>query len=271
MQKELRFLALDLDDTILRSDLSLSNRTRKTLKRLDAEGKITILASGRIPESMERYVRLLGMDSRLGYLISNNGSLIRESHTNKVLFEALLDRQTILTICDLADSENFPLQMYADRITYISKQNEYSSRDAEYTGLRQVLVENFRAMAGNGSYEITIPGDSKQLSSIESLIKNELREKVETYISRRNFLQITPANVNKGTSLAALASIVGFTASEVIALGDSMNDEDMIRWSGVGVAMASGSEGLKKAANFVTKFGNDEDGAAEFLESYFFQ
>jgi hydroxymethylpyrimidine pyrophosphatase-like HAD family hydrolase len=53
-----------------------------------------------------------------------------------------------------------------------------------------------------------------------------------------------------------------------MAVGDSMNDEAMLRWAGCGVAMRNGDERVKKIASFVTEKSNDEDGAAIAIEQY---
>ena len=100
--KKPRILALDLDNTLLRSDLSISYRTRTAIKQAEASGLIVVLASCRIPEAKERYVRFLDLHNRPGYLISKNGALITESNTGNIVHEVMLDEETILQICDLA-------------------------------------------------------------------------------------------------------------------------------------------------------------------------
>jgi hypothetical protein len=77
-------------------------------------------------------------------------------------------------------------------------------------------------------------------------------------------------DTDKGTALAKVAEILGVKAEEVLAIGDSMNDEAMIRWAGVGVAMANADERIKKIADHVADYTNDDDGVAEFIEKYFF-
>jgi hydroxymethylpyrimidine pyrophosphatase-like HAD family hydrolase len=54
----------------------------------------------------------------------------------------------------------------------------------------------------------------------------------------------------------------------VLAIGDSMNDEAMIRWAGVGVAMANGDDRIKNIAAMVTNKSNDDDGVADLIERY---
>jgi hydroxymethylpyrimidine pyrophosphatase-like HAD family hydrolase len=62
--------------------------------------------------------------------------------------------------------------------------------------------------------------------------------------------------------------MVGVPRESVIAIGDSMNDEAMIRWAGVGVAMQNGDPQIKKIADMVTQKNNDDDGVALFIEEY---
>ena len=268
--KALRILALDLDDTLLRSDLSISNRTRNAIKRTEQMGVIVVLASGRVPEAMEHASRLLGLNKRPGYLVSNNGALIQESHTGNIVHEAKLDKETVLAVCDLADAEGFSVQMYYDEIMYVSRPNEYSNLDQRLTGLRQVVVENFRDMVGETCYKLIIPGDPMLLSHVGDLINAYMGDKMTMCSSQPYFLELMPRETNKGIALAKIAEIAKVDLDQTMAIGDSMNDEAMIRWAGVGVAMANGNELVKSIADLVTDHTNDEDGVAEVIEKYFF-
>ena len=268
--KPIRILALDLDDTLLRSDLSISHRTWQAIKRTEQLGVTVVLASGRIPEAMEHSSRLLGLDKRPGYLVSNNGALIEESNSGCIIHEAPLEPSLALAICDLADAEGFAMQLYQDDIMYISRQNEYSNHDQRVTGIRPVVVENFRAMVKEGCYKLIIPGEPKILTHVESIIKTYLGDNITLFTSRPYFLEIMARNTNKGTALAKIAKILNVSADEVMAIGDSMNDEAMIRWAGTGVAMANADNRIKSIATFVTDHSNDEDGVADVIEKYFF-
>jgi Cof subfamily protein (haloacid dehalogenase superfamily) len=261
-------LALDLDDTLLRSDLTISYRTRHAIKRAEAAGVTVVLASGRIPAAMEQFSRLLGMHKRPGYLVCNNGTIIQESHTGTIVDEVRLEAGTALTAFDLADAEGFPVQIYEDDIMYVSRNNEFAEYDQKVTGLRQVVVENFRAMVGGGVHKLLIPGDPALLRPLESIIRTYLGGNITLFTSKPYFLEILPAKTDKGTALAKTAERMGIKREEVLAIGDSMNDEAMIRWAGTGVAMANGDERIKSIASLVTEKTNDDDGVAEVIEKY---
>jgi Cof subfamily protein (haloacid dehalogenase superfamily) len=264
----IRLLALDLDDTLLRSDLSISYRTRNAIKKAESLGVTVVLASGRIPAAMDRFSRLLGMDKRPGYLVCNNGTIIQESHTRKLVHEIRIPGETALSAYDLANAEGFPVQIYEDDIMYVSRTNEFTAYDQKLTGLRQVVVENFRAMVSGGCYKLLIPGDPMLLSPLESIIRTYLGNDITLFTSKPYFLEILPARTDKGTALARAAGLMGIPREEVLAIGDSMNDEAMIRWAGMGVAMANGDERIKNIASLVTEKSNDDDGVAEVIERY---
>ena len=270
MPKALRLLALDMDDTLLRSDLSISYKTRNAIKRTEPLGVTVALASGRIPSAMERFSRLLGLHKRPAYLVSNNGALIQESNTGNIIYEARIESRLALTVCDLADAEGFPVQMYDNDVMYVSRRNEYSGYDQKVTGLRQVVVENFRAMVEETCYKLIIPGDPMLLVPLESLMRTYLGNDITLFTSRPYFLEILPRATDKGVALSKIAEIMGISADEAIAIGDSMNDEAMIRWAGIGVAMANGDERIKNIADLVTDHTNDDDGVAEVIDRYFF-
>jgi len=263
-----RLLALDLDDTLLRSDLTISYQTRNAIKKAEAAGVIVVLASGRIPAAMDHFAGLLGMHKKTGYLICNNGTLIQESHTGKIVYEIRMDAKIALTAFDLADAEGFPVQIYEDDIMYVSRHNEYTGYDQKLTGLRQVVVEHFRAMVSNGCHKLLIPGDPTLLVPLESILRTYLGDSVTIFTSKPYFLEILPADTNKGTALEKVANLLGINQKDVMAIGDSMNDEAMLRWAGMGIAMANGDERIKSIADMVTSRDNDDDGVAEVIEKY---
>jgi Cof subfamily protein (haloacid dehalogenase superfamily) len=262
----IRMLVLDLDDTLLRSDLSISYRTRNVIKKAVSQGLIVVLASGRIPAALDQFSRTLGMNKRPGYLICSNGTIIQESNTGKIIWEIQLDVETALAVYDLATAEGFPVQVYEDDIMYVSKTNEYTRYDQKLTGLKQVVAGDFHAVVKKGCNKLLIPGDPMLLQPLEILIRTYLGSDITLFTSKSYFLEILPRETDKGTALAKVAEILGIEQRAVMAIGDSMNDEAMIRWAGLGVAMANGDDRIKKIADLVTEKSNDEDGVADFIE-----
>jgi Cof subfamily protein (haloacid dehalogenase superfamily) len=263
-----RLVALDLDDTLLRSDLSISFRTRNAIRRAMQEGVAIALASGRVPQALDSFSKILGLHKRDGYLICSNGTIITESRTGKVVYEATVPKDAALVAFDLADAEGFPMQLYDDDVMYISRRNEYTSYDQKLTGLRQVVVSNFRSMVEAGAHKLIVPGDPMILKPLEDILRTYLGSDVSLFTSKPYFLEILPPNIDKGSALAFIAEKLDVPQEEVFAIGDSMNDEAMLRWAGCGVAMANSDPRIKNIASLITEHSNDDDGVAEVIERY---
>ena len=261
-----RLLALDLDDTLLRSDLTISYHTRNTIKKAEAAGVTVVLASGRVPAAIGQFAELLGMHKRNGYLICNNGTTIQESSSGSIVSDIMIEAKTSLIAFNLADAEGFPVQIYDGDTMYVSRHNEFTSYDQKLTGLRQVVVENFRAMVEGGCHKLLIPGDPVLLAHLESLYRTYLGSDITLFTSKPYYLELLPAHTDKGTALAKVADLLGIKQEEVLAIGDSMNDEAMIRWAGIGVAMVNGDDRIKNIADMVTEKTNDDDGVARVIE-----
>jgi Cof subfamily protein (haloacid dehalogenase superfamily) len=265
---EVRLLALDLDDTLLRSDLTISRRNRNVIKKAEAAGVTVVLASGRIPAAMKRYIKFLGMHKKPGYLICNNGALIQESHAGNVIYETGISADIALFAYKLADAEGFAVQLYENDVMYVSRHNEFTGYDQKLTGLRQVVVKDFKTMISGGCHKLLVPGDPALLIPLQRLFYNYLGDDVTLFTSKPYFLEILPTRTDKGTSLEKVAGFLGIKQEETLAIGDSMNDEAMLRWAGTGVAMINGDERLKSIADVITEKTNDDDGVAEIIEKY---
>jgi Cof subfamily protein (haloacid dehalogenase superfamily) len=269
--KKPRILALDLGETLLRSDLTISPRVKAAIEETRDMDLTIVLVSGRILSSVDYFSGLLGLRDRPGFLVCNYGALVQESDSGKIIHEAFLDRETVLAVCDLAGADDFPVQIYDGNVIYVSMENEYTCLEQKLTGVRQVVVENFRAMVGEGCYKLIIPGDPQTLAYAEALIVSFLGKKVSLSNSRPYYLELMADGTDKCSALAKIADYMGVNAAEIMAVGDSMNDETMIRWAGTGVAMANADERIKNIADIVTEKSNDEDGVAELIEKYFLE
>lgn len=90
---------------------------------------------------------------------------------------------------------------------------------------------------------------------------------MDCFASSPEALEIVPTGVNKAAGLARVAAILGIPREETIAIGDGENDISMLRWAGLGIAMANAPENVKAAADVIAP-ACDEDGAAWAMEKY---
>lgn len=269
MKLDAHIIAMDLDDTLLRHDLTISDHTVKTLARVADKGIKILLASGRSPDAMYRHAQKIGLDSLDSFLICNNGSQVITSNTHKTIFEHKLPVDVAIEAFRLTIDAGLSCHIYENNLIYISKETEFSQRDFQLSGLKPVVPDDYEALIRRGTYKLVIPGDPEFLVPIESELKVIFRNRATIFVSKPYFLEILPLNAGKGEALKEIAeNILGLSRPHVMAFGDSMNDESMIRYAGMSVAMSNGRPEILKLARYCTEKTNDEDGIADFLEKY---
>jgi Cof subfamily protein (haloacid dehalogenase superfamily) len=261
-------IAVDLDDTLLRSDLSISFFTQSVIKKAAASGVTMVIASGRTYNALAPFAAKLAMQKSKGFLVCENGALIQESDTGTLVEQSFIPVKTAMTAYKLADAEDFSVQKYDGKTIYISRKNEFSDYDIKLTGMRQIVVDDFRTVVEEGCHKLLIPGDPVTLRPFEDILKAYIGDEATIFTSKPYFLEILPPNTDKGTALARIAQRLNINRDEVMAFGDSMNDEAMIKWAGCGVAMINGDARIKKAARMVTEKDNNDDGVAHFISRY---
>ena len=80
-------------------------------------------------------------------------------------------------------------------------------------------------------------------------------------------MEITPLGIEKASALRRLSEILGTTAGQMMACGDGLNDIPMLKYAGLGVAMANAYEETKKAADYIAP-SNEDDGVAEAIQNF---
>ena len=120
--------------------------------------------------------------------------------------------------------------------------------------------------------------EKKQVDKVHALFKN-ISEKEKAFLqikeipnitatgAMENNIEVNALGVNKGIGLLKLGELLGIKREEIMACGDGMNDLEMIREAGLGVAMANAVQEVKDAADFVTD-SNEKDGVAKAIEMF---
>lgn len=268
MKLDIGLVALDLDDTLLRCDLTISDRTVQTIAKVEDRGIPVILASGRAPEAMTPYAKRIGLDTRDSFLITNNGSQVIRSNTGETVFEHFLPPDLAVEAFRLVLDAGLSCHTYEGNIMYVSKETEYSNQDNHLSGLQTVVPDDYEALLRKGVYKLVIPGHPEFIVPVEQIFKEHFEGRVTIFVSKPYFMEILPIEAGKGEALSEVAALLGVEQNRVMAFGDSMNDESMIRWAGQSVAMSNGRQEILALAKHKTYHSNNDDGIADFLEKH---
>ncbi|WEK53430.1 MAG: Cof-type HAD-IIB family hydrolase [Candidatus Cohnella colombiensis] len=238
-----KLLALDLDGTLLndRSEISESNALW-VQRALDA-GIVVCVSTGRGFLSALPFAEQIGKDTPM--LTVNGGEVWRKPH--QLHRRTLLAAEKVMKLHALAEQHKTWYWAYTVEDIY---NNERWPAD---TIGRNWLKFGFHIE------------DSEKINTILEEIRTW--EGLELSNSSIYNIEVNGAGVSKATGLEELCRLYGFNMSEVVAIGDSLNDIAAIRAAGLGIAMGNAQDEVKAAANVITEH-HQQDGVAYAIEHY---
>lgn len=248
----IQYIALDLDETLLQTDKSVSDRTRAALETAQTRGLTPIIATARPPRKV---VELLGDYLSDVPRIYYSGSLAYIGsdciHRLTIPLEAAM--ATLDQLIDNAPNTKVSIEI-DDRFYCTHPHGNALPGD----------VLDPRTVLDRGE-PVKIMCDMKAPDLPDDILEG-LPNQVRYVLSDGgNLAQIMQADVSKADGVRRIVEALGGTLDEVIAFGDDTNDIEMIRDAEIGIAMANAVEPVKAVADRVTA-SHDEDGVAIVLE-----
>jgi Cof subfamily protein (haloacid dehalogenase superfamily) len=260
----IKLIAVDLDDTLLDSKLAVSPRACEAIRKAVAKGVTVTIATGRMYSSALVYAKQLKLDVPL---ITYNGGLIKSCLSGEILMHRPIERQDALDVLALFKERDWYIQTYMNDELYVKEQDEYAAYYSRFSGRPAIAVGNKLFDAELPPTKMLSMSSKEGIKDIYNTVKEQFGDKLTLAISKPTFMEITHPLANKGRALAFLADKLQIKQEEVMAIGDSGNDLDMITYAGWGVAMGNASDAVKAAAKLET-LTNDADGVAEAIEKY---
>ncbi|NLJ57093.1 MAG: HAD family phosphatase [Firmicutes bacterium] len=262
-----KLLALDLDETLLNAEHKISPRNAAALRRAVEQGILVTIATGRMFSSTLPYARELQIDLPL---ITYHGALIKKAG-GEVFRHSPLPFEKALEILQIGTEEGLHLQVYVDDRLYAQEENDYTRYYQTIAPVSLGMVGNLPAFLAAEQREPTkltiIDLEKRRLRRIQQQLQEKYGEDLFVLQSRPNFLEITAAEATKGQALRFLGEKEGIAPREMVAFGDSYNDVDMLKFAGLGVAVANAPQDVQAAADAIAG-SNTEDGVARFIEEH---
>jgi Cof subfamily protein (haloacid dehalogenase superfamily) len=261
-----KLVALDLDDTLLDCGLQISPRCIEAIQAVRRHGVIVTIATGRMFKSALPYARQLGIDVPL---ITYQGAWVKNSLSGEVLYYRPVDRMLTRNIFQFFDSCGVHYHSYFDDNLCMESLTEEGQYYAQIAGVKPMLVHDlYRELEQREPFKIMgITFNERMLLDMELALKNGFGRQLYITRSKPNFIEVMHREATKANALQVVAEHYGVDRTEVMAIGDSYNDLDMLEWAGLGIAMGNAHKEVKEAADYVTT-SNEEEGVAEALKRF---
>lgn len=266
-----KYIFSDLDGTLFDDDKNVSENNLRTIMKAQERGVSFILCSGRAPFIMESALRKVGhFNDPSKYVLSLNGGCIVTGDF-KVLDGRPFDSKTAKEIIALANNEGNLAFAVAFKDKYMRVDPGVIPADMRtkwrWDGLREynsVIDE----LDKDKAYKLMVMSLNHELlenfkNKILSIYNN-----IEVTFSSDVYLEVNPKGVSKETGIRRFLKLVNGSLDECIAIGDYLNDLDMIKACGLGCCPSNANEEVKKAADYVCKNDNNHDAIAEIINKF---
>ena len=257
-------IAIDLDGTLLRSDRTVSDRSRTAVAAVRSLGIEVIVATARSPRSARSLAAAAGIG---GVAICANGATLYDLDTDAIVAHTPLAAPTAHMLVQ-GLREQFP------EIAFGWEHELRFGSEPAYEALRAPDSWPRPADAYEPCDPLTwsLPMTKLLARSPDSDVEHILAvaaelagEDASTTLAGGSYVEMAAAGVGKEAALAQLAAERGLGPNEVVAFGDHLTDAAMVAWAGRGVAVANAHPAVIAVADEVCA-SNDEDGVAEVLE-----
>jgi len=228
----LKALLTDIDGTITDSSRRIHTESIEMIRSLVDEGVVVVLASGNVPCFMEALCKMIGTQ---GTFIAENGGVIRVGYTG-------------------------PLHVYGDQK---APREALAILQAHYrTEEKELILFNPTYRHADLAFARTVPS-----AEVREILRNFPVQVIDTGYA----IHLQSPGINKGTALVDVAGKLGLAPQEFLAIGDSVNDVQMLMNAGIGITVANAHPETKAVAAYVAEkeYGDGFVEAVKKYSSYF--
>lgn len=260
-------IAMDMDGTVLNSQGQISNTTINILNSEELKNMTIMFATGRMPKAV---INILSQLKISKIVISHNGALISNLDTGEILFSRFVMELAIEKALQIHNSRGITLHLngvenvFVDRIT---NQTQKYERDLD---IHVTVVKDLMTVSKN-IVSFLFLGEKEILENVKSDLLKQFPNVNYVFIPDNDnmwMLQILGENISKGGSLISFAESKEIPKSKIISFGDNFNDVEMIKESGLGIAMANAQPEILNIADAIT-LSNDDNGIVYALNKLF--
>lgn len=261
--KNKKMIVVDLDGTLLNMNRECSKKTKKYLNKLKELGHIIVIATGR---ALRSGIEVTDGADFANYVISSAGAVVYDMDQKKVINKNSIDINEVRRICSCCNDDVRDMDM-GDLFYY----HKYVYEEP-FENVWDKKINDIDKFLDNCDDIFHITFKLKDMSLLDEYYEKLKSDKLfvlrmQDSFSDEKYFEIFSAGVSKYNAIKFIMDRENISNDNVITFGDSMNDMDMIKNAGIGVAMENALPELKEISDYVT-ISNDENGVIYFLKGY---
>ncbi|MDA9863417.1 Cof-type HAD-IIB family hydrolase [bacterium] len=238
-----RLIAVDLDGTLVPQSSGVTPGVAEAVARVQDSGAIVVAATGRSLSTTGYVARAAGMHE---YAIVSNGAMVVRVDPEEVLEAQTFDATHLLDELSRLIPE---ATIAVERPDGVFLSDRYFVDEGVSLDIREVPRES---LAAEPVVRIVARSDAHLENGLGPVIEHLDMHSIAFGVTDVAWLDLGIKGVTKATGLQNLCARLGIGAHEVLAIGDAMNDVEMLQWAGTSVAMGSARAPIKALADYVT-------------------
>jgi hypothetical protein len=262
---------LDIDGTLLNPVHQITEGTAMVIRHLSENKQIPIILATARPYHGAYFFRdQLGLKTPM---ICFNGALIvNPDGSHQVSHQ--IDEKSIRHVAKSTEENGLNLALHDFEASYAIKRDtwitleEGLTKTKAFIGSIEEIMDIWRKRGGHTANKLMAMGDPELIAKLEIQLKTDPLLDLTINISHPSYLEITHPLASKHLAIRHVHESLGIDRSEVIAIGDSFNDFEMLKYAGLGVAMGNAHADVQAVADRVT-LSNDQEGVRVILEELF--
>lgn len=278
----IKLVASDLDGTIIDRNNFIANDNFKAIDKLHSKNIDFVVCTGK----SYSVSKSICDNFKAKYGIFGNGAQIMDLETGEELNRKVLKPKQISYCIKLARKNNLHIHFYTEdaivteNLKYMDLRN-YILKDINSTELKFFIVPNIEKyieenhpdifsfiLSSDDSLKALEKDIQKHLTVSTSLISKKGIYKDNIINKEYEYINVAPNNINKNQALSFLSNYLQIPQSEMLAIGDNVNDLEMVKNSGIGIAVGDAYTELKNAAQYVTKKDVSNGAFAEAINKF---
>lgn len=266
-----KLIACDMDETLLNSDATICQRNIETIAKATAKGVKFVPCTGRGFTSVAGILQTLNLaDQPNQYVISFNGGSITENKGSRSLYWDAIPFDLADRLYRRGVRYNMCMHIYTYERVYIwsitPDEEAFLHGRMGYVPTTETTLDFLRGKEEVGKLIITNT-DEAVLDQIHQEMK-PLLDDIKVNFSSNRYIEFMHKGVTKGVGLLKLAEILGIKPEETMAIGDNINDIEMLEAAGLSVGVNNRNRAIDTYCDVITDATNNEGAVAEAIERF---
>ncbi|MDD4722557.1 MAG: Cof-type HAD-IIB family hydrolase, partial [Acidaminococcaceae bacterium] len=253
----------DMDGTLLNSARKISEENAKAIFAATKAGIKVTIATGRMFSSVQRYAKELNLNIPLAVY---NGALVKEALSGEEVGAWPVNIAVANKVTDFCRARNIYIHAYINDTLWVREDCEFARYYAAFAGVQFEVHGEELFQLPQAPHKLLVMTKDGRCEKVQKDLEDTFGHLIHVTSSQKNFLEIVDHNTSKWNAIKSMGEKWAIKPTEIMCIGDSNNDAEMVANAGLGVAMGNANDNIKSLAKVVTG-SNDDDGVAMIINN----